>query len=241
MARRLILLFLAFAASLPALGCCGGRQRIWRCPDGDCGVLSGRFDACGGGCTNCDSCGEVMGRCRCGPLAALRRRLTCGEGCGEFYWDEWHSDPPAPCDPCDNYGNFVGPRCCPLPWRRRVANLLLGRRCCTMNCDGYCQDACGAAGCTSAATPVWGESEMNYVVPGKGSPHVLPPGKQWPPSPPPETPPPRTNGNGRRAPMPPGAPRTPADDRPMLEGPEARRSQTPGRTTSTPIGSGLRR
>jgi hypothetical protein len=36
--------------------------------------------------------------------------LTCGSGCGELYWDEWLSDPPDACDPCDNCGNWIGPQ-----------------------------------------------------------------------------------------------------------------------------------
>jgi hypothetical protein len=26
-----------------------------------------------------------------------------------LYWSEWHNDPPQCCDPCDCYGNWVGP------------------------------------------------------------------------------------------------------------------------------------
>lgn len=35
--------------------------------------------------------------------------LGCASGgCGEVYWGEWMSDPPAPCDPCDDCGNWTG-------------------------------------------------------------------------------------------------------------------------------------
>jgi hypothetical protein len=37
----------------------------------------------------------------------------CGSSsCGcdeEVYWSEWHNDPPRCCDPCDCYGNWIGP------------------------------------------------------------------------------------------------------------------------------------
>jgi len=159
MGNRLGLLAAAILLGVCAGGCCCN-DRVWRCPDGQCGILSGRFDDCSP-CTHCDACGELLGKCRCSPWAAFKRRITCGEGCGEVYWDEWRSDPPAPCDPCDEHcGNFVGRRCCPPPWRCRTSALLLGRRCCTWNCDGRCGDEnCGRAGCadgscTTAADPI---------------------------------------------------------------------------------------
>ena len=33
-----------------------------------------------------------------------------GWGCGERYWGDWKSDPSAKCEPCDNHGNWTGPR-----------------------------------------------------------------------------------------------------------------------------------
>jgi len=32
----------------------------------------------------------------------------CGSQCGEVYRNEWFSDPPACCDPCDHCGNYTG-------------------------------------------------------------------------------------------------------------------------------------
>lgn len=32
----------------------------------------------------------------------------CNSGCGEVYWNEWDSDPPYCCDPCNRCGNFTG-------------------------------------------------------------------------------------------------------------------------------------
>jgi hypothetical protein len=37
--------------------------------------------------------------------------LTRQVGCGELYVDEWLSDPPNHCDPCDDCGNYVGHGC----------------------------------------------------------------------------------------------------------------------------------
>lgn len=54
------------------------------------------MDACG-----CGTCGPAMG---------------CDSGCGEVYWGEWTSDPPACSDPCDNCGNYVGGSGCCWPF-----------------------------------------------------------------------------------------------------------------------------
>jgi hypothetical protein len=62
------------------------------------------------GCEGCDSapaCGWDRGL-----LNPLRSLLSCGSGCGEWYVDEWLSDPPDCCDPGDNWGNWVGPQPC---------------------------------------------------------------------------------------------------------------------------------
>ena len=34
----------------------------------------------------------------------------CGSQCGELYWNEWVSIPPQCSDPCDECGNYIGPR-----------------------------------------------------------------------------------------------------------------------------------
>ena len=34
----------------------------------------------------------------------------CGSQCGELFWHEWFSIPPYCCDPCDQCGDFDGPR-----------------------------------------------------------------------------------------------------------------------------------
>ncbi len=105
-----------------------------------CGV-GGCGDACGVAC-GCGNCpvGEtlIFGARAIGSefrrlLAPLGLCCPCGSGCGgcgELYWNEWHSDPPACCDPCDQCGNWVGPSSAgvhatvePSFSKRRVAKL----------------------------------------------------------------------------------------------------------------------
>jgi hypothetical protein len=159
----------------------------------------------------------------------MGRHLTCGKGCGEVYWDEWHSDPPDPCDPCDDcYGQFVGPRPCPLPWHRRTVNMLLGRRCCNLHCDGNCgPEGCGPVGMAG--------DEVVMDGPAMAAPLNAP--QMAPPRNAPATP--RKAAPRSTTPSP-----TPADEAPRLEGPEARRAKPGVKTTSSAkkaVGSGLRR
>jgi hypothetical protein len=73
-------------------------------------------DSCGDACD--DSCGTPCGRgaCSdrtpCGPLTLLFSIFNCntwrGPSCGERYWGDFYSDPPACHDPCDPCGNYVG-------------------------------------------------------------------------------------------------------------------------------------
>jgi hypothetical protein len=50
-----------------------------------------------------------------GIIQQTKMMLSCNTGCGEVYWDEWLSDPPDCCDPCDNHGNWTGLGACCLP------------------------------------------------------------------------------------------------------------------------------
>lgn len=62
---------------------------------------------------SCDACGVCGGACEGHtPAQHLKHMLTCASGCGEIYWGEWISDPPDDCDPCDDWGNWVGPTDC---------------------------------------------------------------------------------------------------------------------------------
>jgi hypothetical protein len=99
-------------------------------PVGACGNDCGCGDACGHevGCGCEAGCGAEVGcGCQaasgggccgggggdwfgCGVLAAVGNCLCGCSGCdSEFYWSEWHNDPPRCCDPCDHYGNWTGP------------------------------------------------------------------------------------------------------------------------------------
>jgi hypothetical protein len=116
-------------------GCCGGTVAA----DAPCGPGA----PCGAGC--CDGCG---------PLGFCEGLLTCGSGCGEMYWGEWLSDPPACCDPCDPCGQWVGSCCCRPGWLCAGLHTLWGLRyepqCCDPCCAPCC-DPCGGdcvAGCS---------------------------------------------------------------------------------------------
>lgn len=87
---------------------------------------------------SCDQCGVCGGSCEGRtPCQSLKHVLSCGAGCGEIYWGEWISDPPDDCDPCDNCGNWVGPRCCPPTlWQRMFASGPCG-------CDVCCSEEAG--------------------------------------------------------------------------------------------------
>jgi hypothetical protein len=69
----------------------------------------------------------------------------CASGCGEVYWGEWNSDPPACCDHCDNCGTWTGHGDC-FP-RLPLAGLF--------HLWGYRYGGCGGCGeCDSCGTPV---------------------------------------------------------------------------------------
>jgi hypothetical protein len=52
-------------------------------------------------------CGFCSG---CGYIVGLFNSCCGCSGCdSELYWSEWHNDPPRCCDPCDHYGNWIGP------------------------------------------------------------------------------------------------------------------------------------
>lgn len=84
-----------------------------------CGV-GGCGSACGGGACGCGHCPLASGlgfgihaigselRRLTAPLGLCCPNGGCG-GCGELYWNEWHSDPPSCCDPCNDCGDWVGP------------------------------------------------------------------------------------------------------------------------------------
>lgn len=118
-----------------------------RCFNGSLLVLA--FVALGSGCC----CTPQP----CGPRGGcLTGMLGCASGCGDTYVDEWCSDPPQCCDPCDNCGNWVGedPCCHPLVGSM---NWLFGIRyvdgCCDDGCSSCCSSgpSCGS-GCSSCGS-----------------------------------------------------------------------------------------
>lgn len=120
---------IAAALLMLANGCCCMQPQM--CGDvAACGSCDG-----GGSCGTAGCCsGSHLGSC-------IKNALTCGAGCGDVYWGEWTSDPPASCDPCDDYGNWTGqgycaPRCRPLSGLRH----LWGYRFAAAGCD----DGCGS-------------------------------------------------------------------------------------------------
>lgn len=140
---------LATAIIALASGCCVDRQF------GPHGHGVGPYVA--GGCDGCgdEKCGGV-GHIAQHPFDHLTKGF--GGGCGEVYWDEWISDPPYCCDPCDDHGNWVGTKCCPR-WLKNGWRTLWGAR------HGGHADGCG---CETCATPHHGGCSSC----GKGDPAI---------------------------------------------------------------------
>ncbi len=152
MVRQFYGIALLLAITIAASGCCIDRF-------GGCGYYNGGTEeysvneCCGSNCGR-HSPYERCGRGSClrkltSPFRRLASLATCGGGCGEVYWDEWLSDPPDCCDPCDDCGNWTGDGCC-LP---RVRKLLSRKR--HVWRDGRCSSGCGGCGecdgCDSAS------------------------------------------------------------------------------------------
>ncbi len=104
-------------------------------------VCNDDWDPVLGSCYQCGVCGgtDCPGFT---PCMYLKHMKTCVAGCGEIYWNEWLSDPPDECDPCDGCGQWVGQRCCPPKLLDRFASGLPGQRglghCCGGECGGEC-------------------------------------------------------------------------------------------------------
>ena len=86
--------------SQPGYGHGYGQAAFSPCETGDCGACSA--------CTTCDSLGSCGGNCDSGQCFPWLRSLFKCDGCGSHYWSEWHSDPPAACEQCDDHGNWTG-------------------------------------------------------------------------------------------------------------------------------------
>lgn len=157
------------AALLAANGCCCSRPLVSR---------NGGFSDCGTA-----SCGEGES----GPIDRFmvnhtRKLLTCGSGCGDIYWGEWSSDPPACGNPCDTCGDWAGESCCGAPW-----HVLSGLR----HLWGYRYRAggCGApdceGGCASCAAQLPDTGPMEPIEAGgvKSVEKIVPPAPEPEPAP----------------------------------------------------------
>jgi len=105
-------------------GCCGGGDVCCGggCSDGCCGDGCCEFGAGGYRWGWSPDCGWADMRYAHtgflghgpggGPIMALfnviGQSMWCGSGCGSTYAGEWHSDPPACCDPCGGWGGGGG-------------------------------------------------------------------------------------------------------------------------------------
>ncbi len=178
------------SASLFSSGCCcfrgpcdpcGNPTCCFSCPLLRC-LHPIAWDPCSNDCgpNACESCGAYCGGGCCGdgllahcPLfhgGGLRGCLSCGRGCSEIYCDEWKSDPPDCCDPCDRcYGQFTGAHgpCCLGPCQRILAWLDGYRYCPPPNCGpwrpifGHCSPWAGA----------WGGGSPGCSTCAGGAPH----------------------------------------------------------------------
>ncbi|MFO0868502.1 MAG: hypothetical protein U0935_06095 [Pirellulales bacterium] len=92
--------------------------------------------------------------CRTGSCrSTLGERASCRWGCGEIYWDEWLSDPPDCCDPCDGCGNWAGPQsCCRSSPLSSLWSFLCGCRGEPCRDGEDCSGGCGRSGCSSCVS-----------------------------------------------------------------------------------------
>lgn len=204
------------------------------CASGDCDT--GCDDGCASGACGAPACGTCgpHNLCHFNPLKRLWNAIHCSSGCGEFYFDEWINDPPEACDPCDNYGGFVGPRHCPPRWWLGARHH--GSFRCGSNCDPSCgfeTSDCGAPGCTSC-----GHSHSHDYAPSSME------SMDMVPTPMPET----IEGVPTQARRPKASP-TPAMRRVSYNQPRAKTYSKSTRTTrftpaaseEAPVGTGVRR
>jgi hypothetical protein len=157
-------------------GCCN------ECGPNPCESCAGY---CGNGCKTCGIFGHG------GIFPWLGGCMSCGKGCSDVYINEWYSDPPDCCDPCDQCcGQFTGAHgyCCRGPFQRILSAIHCYKYCPPPNCGpwkpifGHCGCGghgpgcgCGDMGCS---TPVGGGSyggEVYYEgAPGQAMPRPTP-------------------------------------------------------------------
>jgi hypothetical protein len=150
---------------------CLPKPIVWNGCCNDCGPCPGQ--SCADNC--CGGCGPFG---QGGLFPWIRNYWSCGRGCSEVYINEWISDPPDCCDPCDKcYGQFTGQQgyCCLGPAQRLLAALHGYRYCPPPNCGpwcpifGHCDPCppcgCGGVGCASCGGgPVHG-ADIYYQGP----------------------------------------------------------------------------
>ena len=198
-----------------ASGCCVNRfgEPV---PDG-AGFMSGLHLLRGQRCSSC------------GPTT-FAEKSACRTGCGEIYWDEWLSDPPDCCDPCDDCGNWVGPQhgCRKRPsgglwsliWGCRGETCSDGE-CCDEGCVGGCERCdevvCGIepSGCIDRAV-----AHLPPDVEEMKSPAAAQPTRPSPPTPPRAVP---------------GAQRMAPPSTPSAPGPLTTRSAKPAPSARSPV------
>lgn len=206
------------------------------CADGSCHGGSCNAPACS--TPDCGDCGRCD-LCCFNPLRSLFSAIHCSSGCGEFYYDEWINDPPDACDPCDDCGNYVGPRCCPPRWFLGVRNMC-GYRC-GRTCDTSCgyESGCGAPGCTSCGH---GDAHHEEAMHGDVIESVPTPAPEPPMMPSTSRRPAKTYYNNKSATQTAGHTQTETTQAHRQPTPAVRRtSHTTPTTAKSPIGSGVRR
>jgi len=159
MSRYFQFLLSSILVSVISIGCCGPR----------CGVTS---------CNDCDGANYGQQVIPCRPFDRLRNgSLFCGSGCGEVYVDEWVSNPPKCCDPCEG-ADWIGPNsnchsaCRASCWQpgdlmRRLGLGLLGGRNCTgdqSSADCGCGGGCSDGGCGGNEVSFGGHVEYSSPI-----------------------------------------------------------------------------
>ena len=120
---------------------------------------------------SCDACGVCGGDCQGHtPAQHLKHTLSCSSGCGEIYWGDWINHPPNDCDPCDDWGNWIGPVDCAGPscWESLASGWcnLFGYR--TTGGKGGCQACGGKGGCDACGGPPVAPYDMPSGVEADG-------------------------------------------------------------------------
>ncbi len=120
-------------------GPCGDPEDVGGMQTGmaNCETCASQRQLTGGGCSSCSGCGDSW--------FPWTKGFT-GGGCGRFYFDEWWSDPPCKCEPCDLNGNYCGGQGICRSWRLGLPMPMLSRN---------CAQRCGPGNCCGSALSRW--------------------------------------------------------------------------------------